>query len=282
MACLQAAERGRSDAHLETAEAIAERLDQPFERWCATMTLSTRALLAVDIGRSEELANAAYAIGGDTVPEALAAFGGQLVAIQRVAGRLDELAQMAELMAAAAADNPGLPIFRAVIARTYCDLQRHGEATSVIEADIADGFAQFAYDPTWLPAMATLSEVCVVLGRWEPAQLIYERLRPWHDLVVDVVAGTDGPTALHLGMLATLLERPDEAHEHFVEALDVSLRLESPYWVARTQVEWATMLRRRAGAEQGQRAEELLSGALVAARQYGFKTVEARALALLG
>ena len=53
------------------------------------------------------------ALGAESVPEAMAVFGSQLKDIYRVRGQWTELAGMAELMAAAAAENPGLPVLRA-------------------------------------------------------------------------------------------------------------------------------------------------------------------------
>jgi hypothetical protein len=92
---------------------------------------------------------------------------------------------------------------------------------------------------------------------------------------------TDGPVALQLGVLATTLHEYDDAERHFAEALDVSNTLSAPYWIARTQLEWAEMLRRRAKPDDAARASTLLTAALEAARTYGFGALETRTKALL-
>jgi tetratricopeptide (TPR) repeat protein len=175
---------------------------------------------------------------------------------------------MAELLAAAAAQNPGLPVLRAALARLYCDLGRDAEAVDLIQEDIADGFAQFPQDPTWLSGMATLCELCTHLGRSDGAALLYERLSPWHAQVSTVMVTTQGPVAFHLGTLSKLLGRRDQAMGHFSEALEVARRLDSPYFIARTEIALADLLREATPGDA--RGDEMLASALASARRFGF------------
>ena len=62
---------------------------------------------------------------------------------------------------------------------------------------------------------------------------------------------SQGPVAFHLGCLATLLERPDDAEGYFAEALEVSQEMAFPYWVARTQIESARLVRSDSGERCG-------------------------------
>jgi tetratricopeptide (TPR) repeat protein len=279
VACLQIADRTGFDAHIDAAVSLADRMGEPFESWNATMFRSTRSLLSGDLDHARQEAAAALAIGADGVPEAMPTYGAQLIDLLRIQGHSDELAEMAELMAAAVPENPGLPVLRAALARTYCDLGRDDEAREVIENDLADGFAQFPYDMAWLPAMTALSEICVHLTHADGAACLYGSLSPWHALVSTAWCATiDGPVAFHLGALAVLLGRDHDAKGHFTEALDVSQRLTSPYWIARTQIARARVLL----GDQGKAgdAATLLAEALSTARQYGFGVLREAAEAL--
>ena len=144
---------------------LAERVGETYVLWQAKVAEAMRAHLRGDLDRSQHEAEAAFALGAEGVPEAMASYAGQLTVIQRAAGKWSDLSEMAELMAATAAQNPGLPVLRGSLARTYCDLGRDDEAHSVIDEDIADGFSQFEYNGTWMGGMAALCEICSHLGR---------------------------------------------------------------------------------------------------------------------
>ena len=80
--------------------------------------------------------------------------------------------------------------------------------------------------------------------------------------------------ARSLGCLAHRLGRPDEAEGHFRRALEVHERLQSPYWTAQTQLDFADLLR-----EGGLHAEvrNLSAQALETAQRFGFGGLEQRA-----
>jgi ATP/maltotriose-dependent transcriptional regulator MalT len=87
--------------------------------------------------------------------------------------------------------------------------------------------------------------------------------------VITVLSVTEGPAAFHLGTLSALLGRDDDANAHFSQALELSRKLNSPYLIARTEIEWARLLLAR-GTEDRARADAMLEGALGAARRHGF------------
>ena len=180
----------------------------------------------------------------------------------------------------AAADNPGLPVLRTALAQMYCDLDRPDDALATIAADLADGFAHFPYDTAWLQAMVVLSDICVRLDQPSPLPSLYETLAPWHRLTASVGMTFLGPVALFLGMLAAALGNYTAAAEHFREALDVSERLQAPYWTALTQIEECNMLRQRGEPNDESRAAALLTQANDAAQRYGFAGLERRAHAI--
>jgi tetratricopeptide (TPR) repeat protein len=266
-ACLQVADRSGFDSHVDTALSLAERVGEPYLLWQAKYTEAMRAHLAGNLDCSQQEAEAAFALGAEGVPEAMTVYAAQLIDIQRVRGSWSELSEMADLMAAAAADNPGLPVLRAALARTYCDLGRDDDARSVIDDDIAVGFAQFPYDVTWMSGMAVLCDICAHLGRADGAARLYEWLSPWNAQVSTIKVTTQGPVAFYLGTMAALLSNDEVADEHFAKALGVSEKLKSPYWIARTQIAWA-QLDRKVGRTD--RAESKLAEALESAQRHEF------------
>jgi hypothetical protein len=185
---------------------------------------------------------------------------------------------MVELIAAAASDNPGLPVLRTTLARSYCDLGRDDAARAVIDDDIANRFVKFPYDAAWIGSMTTLSEICVYLGRPDGATVLYDWLRSWHAQVSVAHVTSQGPVAFHLGCLATLLGRHDEAEGWLTDALKVSQKLGFPYWIARTQIAEVRLLRKR--NREAARAHGLLTDALDTARHHGLGALVEQAEAL--
>ena len=268
-ACLQVADRKGFDAHVDAAAALAERIGEPFVRWNAKILETMRSYLTGDLDRSQHEAEAALALGAQAVPEAMGTYAVQLMDIQRIRGNWSELAEMAVLMAAFAAENPGMPTLRAGLSATYCDLGRDDDAHAVIDDDINDGFAAFPDDYMIVLSLGTLAEICFHLRSVDGAALVYERLAPWRSHVIALYAVVDGPVALYLGKLAALLGRGVAADGHFIEALDTSYKLDSPYWIARTQITWARILHER-GQEDSGNADAMIESALNTARRYGF------------
>jgi tetratricopeptide (TPR) repeat protein len=275
-ACLQASDRAGFDRHLGAAAALAMRMREPFETWRAATMQSLHSLLVGDVNRSTQEAEAALAQAGESVPEAISAYGAQLLAVYRVQGEWTALAGMAELIAAAASDNPGLPVLRTTLARSYCDLGQDDAAMAVIDDDISNDFVQFPHDAAWISSMTTLSEICVYLRRADGAEILYQWLRPWDAQVSVSNVTSQGPVAFHLGCLATLLGRLDEAEGHFTNAVDLSQKLGFPYWIARAQIAKARLLRRT----DPQGAESLRGNAVDAARRHGFGALVEQAEAL--
>ena len=107
-ACLQVADRTGFDTHVEAAVSLAERVDEPFVRWNVKILEAMRSHLTGDLDRSQQEAEAALALGAQGVPEAMGTYAVQLMDIQRIRGNWSELAEMADLMAAFAAENPGI------------------------------------------------------------------------------------------------------------------------------------------------------------------------------
>ena len=85
-----------------------------------------------------------------------------------------------------------------------------------------------------------------------------------------------GAVAHFTGALAATLGRYDEADVWFAEAAAMEERAGSVACLARTRLDWARMLLRRAGPSDEDRATILLDQALATATSVGLGTVERR------
>ena len=81
------------------------------------------------------------------------------------------------------------------------------------------------------------------------------RLEPYADQLVLVAfaGGVTGAVAFYLGLLATTIGEWPEADSYFAAAAATHERIGAPTWLARTRLEWARMLLRRAAAEDAER-----------------------------
>ena len=106
---------------------------------------------------------------------------------------------------------------------------------------------------------------------------------PWPDQVACIGPPyVYGAVAHYLGHLATVLGRYDTAETHFTQALAMHERLEAPFHIARTHLEWGRMLIARGQPDDERDATEHLHIALDLAQRYGCALVERRAGELLG
>jgi tetratricopeptide (TPR) repeat protein len=269
IACLQAGDGEGFDRHVEQCNVMAERVDQPFERWTALVLLCNQSLVRGDAASAETHANEALAVGTDTVPEALTTFGVQLIEIRRLQGRLQELSGMCEVIAQTAVENPGLPVLQVVLARMYCDLGRKEDARTTAAEQIALGSSHLPHDYAWLPGLCVLSAVLVDLELLDGARAVYRRMLPWGDQVASVGVTTEGPVAAALGSLAALIGDFQSAEAHFLKALEMCDGLRAPYWSLRSRLGLADMLARRGGPTDSSTRTAVLNAAEADAARHG-------------
>jgi hypothetical protein len=91
-----------------------------------------------------------------------------------------------------------------------------------------------------------------------------------------------GPVAMRLGMVATLLERWEEAEKHFDQAMELCVAMHARAIEARVLVEHARMLLARRGAGYDGRAGDLLARATAICEELDLPGIAERASALAG
>jgi tetratricopeptide (TPR) repeat protein len=192
-------------------------------------------------------------------------------------GRLDELVDM---WTALIADRPAASDGRAFLARSYADTGRDHQARQLLDAEATAGFS-LPRNYVLLPALALWAETAARLRDRAAAAMLLQRLAPWPDQVVYTGEYVLGAVAHYLGHLATVLGRHDTAETHFTHAQAIHARLQAPFHLARTHLEWGRMLSARAQPGDHHAARAHLQTARDLAQPYGCALVEQRATELL-
>jgi tetratricopeptide (TPR) repeat protein len=162
-----------------------------------------------------------------------------------------------------------IPGWRCVLAWLLAETGRPDEARELLDSFAADGFRSLPLDAIWLGAVAYLAETAAVLGDGTHAAALHELLEPYADRNVAIGWATTcaGSASRHLGLLADLLGRRDEAILRLETALAMNERMRARPWVVHAQVDLARVLA-QAPADR-ERAASLFDAALLEARQLG-------------
>jgi hypothetical protein len=147
---------GETDRCLEIMGTLAEQLNQPTLDWLNTLEHATRAAIAGDTDRAEQLATDALQIGTDGgEPDAASIFGAQLLTVSFQRGNMGDLVTLLEQVAA---DNPGAaPAAIAVLAAAHAEADRTDEARRRLEELASKGF-ELPLDMLWTTGMTMYAE----------------------------------------------------------------------------------------------------------------------------
>ena len=121
----------------------------------------------------------------------------------------------------------------------------------------------------WMCTAGHLVELAAMLEDEQCAAPLYERFLPYRGQVVaGMIACCLGSVDRHLGMMASVVGRWDEAEAHFEAALVVDIGMRSPPLLARTRYWYARMLATRPDGDR-QKAAALAHQARAAAVDLG-------------
>jgi DNA-binding SARP family transcriptional activator len=266
------------DRFFELKGRLVAQIDLPFLNWVHTLQRATRALIAGDSGLGEELALHALQLGNDGgQPDAPVAFGIQLIMVHFLRGTLGTLIPLIEQ---SVADNPGLPVFSAVLALAHAESDHDEEVRELL-----DGFARAGFvlplDVAWLTAMIALAEAAAACGEPRFAEPVLAQLAPFSDQWLYTDVTTAGPVSRPVGELLTVLGRYDEAERAFEAAHRSCEKADAGFFGAQTALSWGRMLARKHAPEDDTRARDLLTQARHAGVTRGYEVVERRAAAEL-
>lgn len=188
---------------------------------------------------------------------------GQLMAIRRQEGRFRELEDLTRRHREKFAWKPDDSrwVVRALV---LAELGLEDEARAVFEgcADAALANSRTA----GLRVLSFLGDACWLLRDRERAGAVREALLPYpgRHVLDGIAAYSLGSSDRNLAQTAALLERWDEAEEHFESAQRFHERVGASVWAAHTRVDQATMLLRRRRPGDERRAADLLRAAAAA------------------
>jgi len=262
----------------------AEALRQPHFLWHAALQHAMQALLEGRLAEGARLAHQAL-LAGQRVQDqvAAAAFVWQQFALHRERGALADM-EADVRRAVAQAPRHAVHATGGALAYLLHEVGRDVEAQVVVESLTAQDLVDVPRDSDWLWSLALLSLVCADLRDGRRAAMLYALLLPYPTWTVQANPARCvcfGSVSHYLGLLATTLERWDDAAQHFEAALVLHARLRARPFVAHTQREYATMLLRRAERGDLPRARALLDQALSVYEEVGIPTYAAKARSLL-
>lgn len=264
------------DSLLARCFKLAEELRQPFYEFMSTSLRSSRSIMAGHLASARELTDRAWAIASrvnlpqpyDVVWRWTLEFS-----ILRETGQLAALEDFAREYFDTFLEDPGhwrlyrVQLHAALVLRWIAPndtgssespsrllSQNHELVAELVAAN------DYRYASHTRYALVHLAEAASILGNHQAADLLYKALEPQRHLVATVGGAfmSLGSVSRYLGLLATTLERWDDAERHFRDGLEMNERTGATLFAARTRHDWAGMLVKRGSPGDYNRAGELV------------------------
>jgi len=230
-----------------------------------------RALFSGRYDDAERLIMETGALADPEEPNLFLFVGTMMSELRLQQGRLEELANIRAVTQGRGDGSADVPAVRAFFA--LVDFER-GEVDRA-RADYEDlaraGFADLPIDFHWHTALSYLAELSFAFDDAERAEQLYELLAPHPDrnIVFNVGLLCRGAVSHYLGLLATTVERYDDAERHFERALELHEGWQAKPYVAHAQQASALMRERRGRLRDGQEARSLVRQARATAEELG-------------
>ena len=280
VAFLTASEQGDlpvADEALRRCDELAADVGQPLLRWRTTYLHTHRAYIDGRLEDAEHSSREALRLGEIAgQPDASGFCDIYLIRILQGRGEeaVDLIRHLDETLTV-------LPVIPAAFAWACAEAGWIDEAEATLAQARENNFGGRRYDYLWLATLAALSRACARLGDASTARELYERLQPHHSAFAIGQAVWFGPVAYDLGLLATVLERYEDADAHFAEVVEIQHRTGARGMLAHSHLAWARMLHARRQPGDSERAREQLREAQQTARQLGLNNIEEESTALL-
>ncbi len=265
------------DRCLERQHVMADRLNQPIFTWVHTWIRSLRIQFEGDPDEVEQMATQIYQLGIESSqPDAAVFYTAAILHVQALRGTMLEILPMIEQMGTATPDfSPAL--IDGIRAFALVEGGRTEDARLILERFAAIDFT-LPLDAVWFVGMVAYVEAAIECRDPRYAGPLLDRLAPWVDQwCTDGGATTQGPIALFLGGLATVLGRFEDADSYFARSAAMCEHMGARFYAARTNLLWGRMLAERRAPGDIDKARALLTEAHAAAATSGYGNVEARA-----
>ena len=223
-----------ASADLASASAVATQLRQPAQLWQVD---SCHALLTLSAGRLDEAdvdIRDSYALGKRALPQVASAtyeLQRSILCDFRGSSARGAGDPWPRRGAPRATGDPLRPHLHARPARA----PRRGAGRT--RRSRRRRWRSLPFDQEWLFGISLLAEASALLGDSGSAARLYPLLLPWAALnAADLAEGFRGSVSRYLGLLASTLERPDEAKDWLEAAITVNKRLSAWPWATATQM----------------------------------------------
>ena len=269
-----------AEAEVAVQLKLADELHEPLARWRALHVQSWLALLRGRFAQARAFAEEARQLGRKG-HHAAGEFGylahGVVLAIH-LGGSENAFQAMEELVRPLPEDMHS-GIYRS---GGLAVMGRLDEARIALRLSAPSAFENLGSAIDSLSRIATITEVIALVGDRDLAERTYKAALPFARLNVSVgAAGLTGSVSRCLGILATTLERWDDAAKHFEEAIEFERRMGAPPFVVRSQVAYAEMLLRTGRDGDLRHAQKLLESAIATSRELGMVPWQERAIRLV-
>jgi DNA-binding winged helix-turn-helix (wHTH) protein/tetratricopeptide (TPR) repeat protein len=276
-------EIGEAERAIASYQRIAEALRQPVYRFLSSFYRVARALSTGRLEEAEGHIREGFALGSATQhPATGPIFWGQSLWLAQERGDADALGRAnAAIVATIGSDwvsGSMSTILDSLVPHVELLRGRRDEARRMLHELPIDELPALPRDEHWLTVMSSLAELVSSLEERDSAGLLYGLLLPYARLnAVHELLRTDrGAVAHYLGMLAAVLDRPEEAAAHFERALEMNARMGARAYLARTRAEYAALLLRRGRPGDEARARELRNAAQRSADELGLRGLSKR------
>jgi class 3 adenylate cyclase/tetratricopeptide (TPR) repeat protein len=254
----------------EYAELLARYRYLPDE-WIPEAMLATLELAAGHLAAAEERRERYTSLpgaGGEVVATSVA----QLAFLRQLQGRMPEIETMWRPLVERF---PLIPAFAGAHAVMHAHAGRTAEAIRIIERLVVDDVRPIPRDFFWKGTVYLLADACAEVDHLPAAAALHDSLLPYVSANATVGLNvTYGSVARVVGRLAAMLERYDEAEQHFETALASNEQQGLHAWTAWTRLNYGEMLLRRNRPADRDRAITLLRQAHDFAKESGMGKVE--------
>ena len=212
---------------------LADELRLPSFQWYGALWAATEAALAGRFAEAERFIAAARERGvraGDGNGELFPDMVQELIHAERLEFHRTDMAFLQDKVA----NSPAGPAYASYFVWCLAGLGRADEARRHL-----DGWMrrELAFDANWLSAQAEAADAVFLLGDPTHAQVLYDRLVPYagRPATAGRAVVSYGAVDRHLGSLAALLGRRDEAVAHLRAAVDRNAELGCTVWRLHSQ-----------------------------------------------
>jgi AAA ATPase domain len=266
----------------EQVRRLANELRQPSQLWLGVAPRALLALLDGDLALAEDMI-ARELNWEDPITSARDERSACIMhsfLLRREQGRV---AETASLVRSAVDEFPWYPVHRAALVQVLIGQGRDAEARSLFRALASSEFTAFYRDNEWLLGVSLAAEACSFFGDAEAARVLYAQLAPFAGRqAIGHAEGSAGAVDRYLGLLAAVDGDLETAERHLTDAIRVNERIGARLLVAHSQHDLATVLRRRGGAGDLNRAAVLDAAALTVATSTGAEALRTAIVSVQG